>query len=190
MRRLQQMVLDPPPSADSTPIELVALDLISCDPIIVDNSDTTTTDWHVSVQLSGAAPPQGTLTVNREHINAGVFTAEFFVQPVFTFTRVDDPNDVRILDTAAEGIPPALLETIGGAPYVHQLAEGSTVFTCGTNFAPGVEEDPETGDQCCRKVGHWAGPGSPLARCRQIQRIALGKSCCPLLGQRRVMGNR
>ena len=108
--------------------------------------------------------PRGILAMrgmNREHENGGVFTAEFFVQPVFTFTQVDPPNDVRILDSAAEGIPPAMLETIGQAPYVHRLAAGSMVFTCGTNFVPGVEEDLKTGDQCCRKVGHSAGPGSP-----------------------------
>ena len=161
MRRLEQMVLDPPPSSASTPIELVALDLVSCEPIIVDFPGNPSQQWNVSVKQSTAAPPLGTLTVNREHDNGGVFTAEFLVQPVFTFTQVDPPNDVRILDTAAEGIPPAMLGTIGEAPYVHRLAEGSTVFMCGTNFAPGVEEDLETGDQCCRKVGHSAGPGSP-----------------------------
>lgn len=157
--RLEEMDLDAAENA-AVPIELVELSLGSCEPIIVtQNGGQNPQQWNVSVGLSKLTPPPGSIELTRTHQNGGIFTAEFSVQPVFTFTQVDSPSNVRILDTAELGTPPVFLETIGQAPWVFQLSPGSTVFTCGVNFAPGVEEDPETGNQCCKKVGHSAGRG-------------------------------
>ena len=42
------------------------------------------------------------MTVTKTHENGGVFDAEFFVKPVFTFTRATDPTDIRVLDLLIE----------------------------------------------------------------------------------------
>ncbi len=157
VQRLQPMILPEPGSEAQTPIELVELDLVSCDPItvIVDGADT---EWDVEVTLSEVDAGTGMIGVTRTHGNGGTFQAEFPLHPVFTFTRVDDPSQVVVLDTGLEGLPPFQFATVGQAPWVSELTGPDPPTTCGPNFAPGVEEDPETLEQCCRKVGH-AGPG-------------------------------
>ncbi len=157
VQRLQQMILPEPDSQAQTPIELVELELVSCEPITV-IIDGESVDWNVEVTLSEVPAGTGMLGVTRTHGNGGIFEAEFPLHPVFTFTRVDDPTQVRILDTGLEGLPPFQFSTIGQAPWVSELTGPDPPPICGTNFAPGVEEDPETLEQCCRKVGH-AGPG-------------------------------
>ncbi len=152
LNRLEEMVLPNPGDVATTPIELVELNLVSCDPITVQTGGTDV-EWNVSVTLSPDPVPMGTMTVTKTHENGGTFDAEFFVKPVFTFTRVTDLSDVRTLEPAF----PAPFVTLGEAPWVSDLLPG-VATPCAPGFTPGVEEDPATGDQCCKKVGH-AGPG-------------------------------
>ena len=153
MTRFQDMALDGIGATAETPIQLVALDLVSCEPIMVTTNGNEQL-WDVAVGLSDDASPLGTMQVLREHANGGTFSATFFVQPVFTFTRVNNPLDIRIFE------PPVITEfcTFPGAPWVHTADPniGGGGFPPG--IATGVEEDPVTLEQCCRKIGH-AGPG-------------------------------
>ncbi len=157
VRRQASMVLPDPDSGASVPIELTDLELESCAPITV-IIDAQPVDWDVDVSLSEVPAGQGSLNVSRTHANGGVFDAQFPLHARFTFTRVDDPAEVREFDTGDLDLAPIEFSTLGTAPWVATLTGPDPPLACGTGFAPGVEEDPVTLEQCCRKVGH-AGPG-------------------------------
>ncbi len=154
--RLASMILPGPDSVASVPVELVALALESCEPItvIIDGQPVA---WDVDVRLSDVSAGAGTLNVSRTHANGGVFDARFPLQAHFTFTRVDDPIQVREYDTGDLGLATVDLSTVGTAPWVAALTFPGSALVCGTGFVPGLVEDPVTFEQCCRKVGH-TGP--------------------------------
>ena len=172
--RLQAMEFGPLPAHGFTPIELVQLNLASCNPITVTfNGGRNAQQWDVGATLSEAAPGLGTMTVTKTHDNGGTFEAEFPVQPVFTFTRAGDPRDVRVLDTGSENLPPLSLSTRDGT-WVHQVKFASA-DPCGQDFfVPGVKEDPATGGQCCVPVCHLANV--PAHHCVVVD---LECPCCP-----------
>lgn len=144
------------PVEGSTPIELVELNLVSCEPITVTfDGGQNPQQWNVAVTLSETAQEPGTMTVTKTGTNGGTFTSDFPVQPLFTFTRVDDPTDVRVFDTGLEGLAPFSLSTID-ASWVHELSFKTIVAPCGERFVPGVKEDPDTEAQCCFPVCHLA----------------------------------
>jgi choice-of-anchor B domain-containing protein len=126
------------PYEQVTPIEIVELHLKECDPIVVDYCcGAPPTRWYVDVTLSTAAVPQpGVMTVTKTYDNGGYFTSDFKVLPKFTFTNVDNPADVRILDTGAAGIPAAELGMNEPTPWIHAHEPGGP--SCGLNFIPGV----------------------------------------------------
>ncbi len=156
MRRLDGMVLPEIDSQALVPIELVELDLVSCEPITV-IIDSQPVDWDVAATLSSTPAGQGQMQVVRTHANGGVFFAEFPLYPQLIFQRAVPPFDVRVLDLGLLG-PPLQFSTFGQAPWVSDVTIPAPPVVCGSAFAPGVEEDPGTLEQCCRKVGH-AGPG-------------------------------
>jgi hypothetical protein len=166
--RLEEMVLAGLGSTATSLIALNYLDLVSCEPIVVMTNGQGVL-WDVAVTLSAHAPPPGLMNVTRTHANGGTYRAEFSVQATFTFSRVSDPDDQIVLDTGAAGWPPLRFATVGTPPWVHTLAPGSPVFVCDTNFAPGVEEDPVTLEQCCRRVGHSAGAGHPVGHIHETE---------------------
>jgi hypothetical protein len=152
------MVLPDIPSVAQTPIELIELSLVSCQPVTV-MIDGQPDLWDVQLDLSDDPTPLiGSLQANRDHPNGGTFGAQFPVQVKFTFTQIAPPNNTVILDTGLAKLPPFVLSTVGEAPWVSDVTVAGTTFVCGTGFAPGIEEDPMTNLQCCTKVGH-AGPG-------------------------------
>ena len=174
-RRLQAMELEGPfPAQGSTPIELVQLNLVSCNPITVTfNDGQNAQQWNVAATLSETVLEPGTMTVTKTDAAGGTFTAEFPVQPVFTFTRVADPREVKVLDTGSESLPPFSLSTREGS-WVHQMSFTASVAPCGQNFVPGVKEDPDTGGQCCVPVCHLANV--PAHHCVVVD---LECPCCP-----------
>jgi hypothetical protein len=154
--RRQPMFLPSVGDTAMIPIEILQLSLVSCDPIrvVVNGMDTF---WDVAVGLSPMPTPPGSMTMTKAHLNGGTFTSELFVQPVFTFTSVEDPTQVRILDTGAEGAPPDVLRSFGPAPWVHQVDPAIGIPPCGVNFVPGVQQSlrgPDAGQQCCVVVCH------------------------------------
>ncbi len=166
VQRMQSMTFpDPLPSTQQVPIELVSLNLVSCQPITVRYCNGQPSElWNVAVSLSSTPAPSGQMTVTKTHPNGGVFTSQFFVRPVFTFTRPGD-GATRVLDTGAVGIPPVMLHSTEPAPWVHQAMIPVTPL-CGVNFVPGVQAaNVSSGpgmcvstQQCSRQVGH-EGPG-------------------------------
>lgn len=122
----------PSPVQRTVDIEIVELHLVSCQPITV-IIDSNPVEWDVAVDLSNVPAPVGSLTATKEHANGGTFSAELNVQPKFTFTKVGEPSEVRVLDTGLEGIPPIQLTTSEDAPWVHDLDPELDVSPCDGN---------------------------------------------------------
>ena len=117
VRRLDPTIdLDPPIKMDTIDIELVALHLTSIDPITVIIPGPTLTQWDVEVELSVVPAPLGQMEITKTHPNGGTFSADFSVQPRFTFTGLAAPFDVRVLDTGLEATPPLLFQLIDPNP--------------------------------------------------------------------------
>lgn len=137
---------------DVIPIELVALSLVSCEPIVVRYPSAPSELWDVNVSLSDVTPPPGSMTVRKTHCNGGTWDSVLYVQPKFTFTQVGNPSQVRILDTGVDGLPPIdfsssgpWLNSDGGFPWVTAppgFEINGIPIICGVNFVPGV--DPGT----------------------------------------------
>lgn len=110
VERLSPPVLPAPGSTDIVPIEIVALNLVSVNPITVTyNGGMTPEQWDVRVCLSSAAPqPTGQLELRAGPCNfleGGTFQSQLPVLPRFTFTRIGPPA-VQVLDFGAAMIPP------------------------------------------------------------------------------------
>ncbi|NOS99938.1 MAG: hypothetical protein HOP29_04865 [Phycisphaerales bacterium] len=138
------------------PIEIVELNLHGAQPITVTyNNGTPQQQWNVRVDLSQFGPaPQGALTVHKTHCNGGTYTSTLPVQPRFTFTRVDQPSKVEVLDTGEFGIPPIVLQQENPFPWVSNIdpSLGYLGDAC-TDFHPGIQE-PNASSQCdCQNNG-------------------------------------
>ena len=130
-----------PDGPQTIDIEIVELSLTSVDPITVSiNSGASTELWYVEMDLSGIQPTGG-MDVDHSQTNGGTFDATVPVQPLFTFTRVSNPIDVRVLDTVAEGVGPFHLGTPTPEPWVHTMLPGDMHSAAGVpagDFYPGV----------------------------------------------------
>lgn len=89
IERKSDMDLPRPPSSDTIPIEIIELQLVSCQPIVVTFNDGSQQQWNVRVDLSPTVPQPGEMTVTRTDAQGGTFDAQLPVQPLFTFTPVD-----------------------------------------------------------------------------------------------------
>jgi hypothetical protein len=125
--------IDAAPTFD---IEIVALSLVSVDPISV-VVDGTPEDWDVAVGLSSVAAPLGTLTTTRTHCNGGTYTSTLRVLPKFTFTKVSEPGQVLTLDTGEEGIPAVVLSPPFPKDWSIDLPPGIDGANYCTSFHPG-----------------------------------------------------
>ena len=159
----------------SIPIELVALNLVSCDPITVTRNGGQEPElWGLSIGLPGHGPTHtpagGTLTVTKTHTNGGTFN----VQPIFTFTRIDPPDQpaTHTYSFYYDGIPAFDLNSTGD-DWSNQNPDG--IPPNASNFYPGATPggtsvapqtialvdgplllDPRTGDPVAAGPG-WVG---------------------------------
>ena len=145
MRRSGDPVLpaDPPGAVGMIPIELISLELRSIAPITVTfNGGQNPEQWDIDITLSNADLPKlGFLTATKAHANGGTFTADFFVQPVFIFTKVADPDQMLIIDTFQRGLPPNHL-VIAAADFVHEVNPALDIILPSglSEWVPGVQE--------------------------------------------------
>lgn len=138
VQRRTDVLLGDPPSVGTVPIELVQLNLVSCNPITVTYGAGPDQLWDVHVVLSNAPPSTGGMTINKTHANGGTFTSNLVVQPVFTFTRVDIP-----LVTTAPLLRPGALTGTGS--WSHTAPPD--VLPSTNNFYPGGRpDDPQALD--------------------------------------------
>ncbi len=108
---------DPVGTVATVDLVLTELSLISRQPItVVCDDGPQTFDVHVS--LSPEPAPVGWLTATKAHANGGTFDATIYLYPLLTFTNVDHPEDVYVLDTADTLDPVDLTAT--DIPFVHE----------------------------------------------------------------------
>lgn len=149
-----------PGGSDTVPIEIVALNLVSCEPITITfNGGTSSQLWEVRVHLSVVAPQApGSITIRMTHPNGGVFDSLLPVQPRLVFQHLNGPG-VAGIDPA----PPIQLQgqaqgwTLVGGPAgffppsmgIPQMLPGVQVdgdsdgffedaLIGGSNFQPGI----------------------------------------------------
>ena len=134
--------------------EVVALNLKSTQPITVTyNGGQDPEEWDVAVDLSDIAPAAGSVDAVKTHCNGGTYTSILHVQPRFTFTKVADPGQVRVLDTGLEEIPPVTLVQ-GDSPWTSDVSDtlGLPNVVC-TDFHPGIEDPVPVADCDCNTNG-------------------------------------
>ncbi len=172
VRRLEPATIEFPGDQAVIPIEMVALSLRSCSPVIVQFDDGTSSQWDVDVVLSGNPQPTGAMVVTKDHANGGTFNSDFGVEPLFFFTRVDG------LATAGPFAPgPVILGMVGDGSWVHTPNAATGATPCGLNFAPGISEDPLTLNQCCEETCH-DGPSAGHLHCTKQCRVCPVGACC------------
>lgn len=115
VQRTQAMTFGPGTSA-TVPIELVSLNLVSCQPITVQFSGKTQ-DWDVRVAPSQTAPSQGNMTVNHTATNGGTFDSQLNVLPIFTFKGSGGTTRVLDLGAAGSGVTGGLQFQSTGTPW-------------------------------------------------------------------------
>lgn len=135
--RLDTFSLPTCSSSDTVQIEIVQLDLVSCQPITV--SGSIPPEWNVAVDLSVVSPtPPSTLTATKTHCNGGTYDAVLYVQPRFIFTRVSNPLDVRVFDTGIETIPPLQLSEVAPGTWQDTSPVGTPPCDGNDFFAAGL----------------------------------------------------
>jgi hypothetical protein len=88
----------PYPSADTVPIEIIALSLVSSNPITVTYLGGGNPElWDVRLGLSNFQQSTGQMTITKTSGTGGTFTSTFTVQPQFIFTRQSDQSQ-RVLE--------------------------------------------------------------------------------------------
>ncbi len=139
---------------ETIPIELVALNLKSCNPITVTGGPDTL--WDVTITLSPTPPPVGSMSITKTHTDGGTFDSQFFVQPLFIFTEVGNPSNVKVLDTGVEGVPPIVFEFFDRPWAITPPDLGIYVTPCAEgNFVPGVctGDRAQRGATCSNTIG-------------------------------------
>jgi hypothetical protein len=87
------------------PVRIVELSLRSMEPIGVECGGETQL-WQVDLGLS-QDQPEGQMSIHQTSPNGGTFDSNLPVVPKFTFTKIGDPTDVRVLD--AKNLGPLVL---------------------------------------------------------------------------------
>ncbi len=121
------------PAETTIPIEIVALDLVSIQPITVTYGGSGFAElWDVRVCLSGlmSGQPAGTMTIRHECPDGGTFDSVLPVVPKFTFTN-PGTGAVRVLDCGdpATGCPPIILQNQCPSGWVHTPHPMFGIFT-------------------------------------------------------------
>lgn len=130
VQRLGTASLPTVPSADSIPIEIVALNLVSCNPITVTYGIGGPELWDVRMTLTNSAP--GSMTISHTVPDGGTFTSGFFVQPTFIFTRHGDLAE-RTTNRTDNITQTSIVQWSHTAPQNAVIGSGTS------NFFPGGE---------------------------------------------------
>lgn len=131
VKRLGSAKVDAIGATDTVPIELVELSLTSIAPITVSDG----TEWHVDVNLSPSARSTGAMQLTRTHGDGGVYDAEMFVIPQFTFTEVGSGTELT-LDGATQTMGTYL--HVNNVPWIDD-ATGLLWPACAGNFVSGID---------------------------------------------------
>jgi hypothetical protein len=136
VERLQDATLPDLPSQDTIDAEIVALNLVSVQPITVTyDGGQSPEQWDVRVCLSDLPQPIGSMTIYKECVGGGTYDASLPLLPKLVFTRVSDLQE-QTLDYGLAGRSPHNLVTTG-AKWSHETEAGLSVIAAG----PGTEVD-------------------------------------------------
>ena len=117
IRRGQSAVLAGPGSSAAVPIEIVALNLVSLQPITVTyNGGTSPEQWNVSVCLSNLPQQTGQLQITAGQCpcgEGGTFSSQLPILPKLTFTRSGPPG-TAVFDYGVQALPPIQYVVNGG----------------------------------------------------------------------------
>lgn len=127
-----------PPQIDMVDIELVALSLVSTEPLEVQVKGKTQL-WDVRADVSPSRSSAGGMVIAKHDPMGGTFESQLTVFPLFRFIRQNDGNE-KMLDTGMFGLRESGTEKLTfrnrGVPWVH---------TC----PPGVLVVPRLNDNFC-----------------------------------------
>lgn len=161
VQRMAPLTLAGPGSSGTIPIQILALSLVSVNPITVTYPVAPPELWDVRVCLSSVAtqtPGTMTITAGACPGEGGTFTSFLPVKPLLIFTRIGDGQQ-RTLDPAAFGMPPIEFNALNGRwvdvpdPLLQIISAPAGLmidhdcnpstpdigpFPGGSNFVPGV----------------------------------------------------
>ncbi len=141
IRRLGSVPLLGVPDVGAVPIEIVALNLVSCNPITVTYGINPSQQWNIQVTLSSNMPqPQGQMMIRKTCCNGGMFDSQLPVLPKFIFTEVGNPSNVRVLDLGGL-MPPIMFQSTGGfwsydVPPPFDLVTCPGLVSCDNDLSP------------------------------------------------------
>jgi len=135
VRRLSHVNVPIGGSPQPVPIEIVALNLVSCQPITVTyNNGTNPEAWTVNVRLSNQPQQVGQMMISASHQDGGTFDSQLFVTPQFIFTPLSGGPSL--------GIPVGPTIGLGSARATWTLVGGPGGFSPGAHgvdpLPPGV----------------------------------------------------
>ena len=142
--------------SDTIPVEIISLNLVSCQPIIVTyNGGTNPQQWDVQVTLDG---PQGagSMTIHRSNPTGGTFDSIFPVKPRFTFTPTLGGGPIVF----NPGVPGNMSAT--GIPWLDNGPPPCGTGLGGPLFNPGTRLNE--GQPCCEESCH-EGPSPDHLHC-------------------------
>ncbi len=122
-----------PPLDQTVPIEIVALDLKSVQPITVQITGAPNQQWYFGMMLLPALPGQGQIRLHQSTPGGGTFESTILVQPRFVFVSKED------LDAAGLGLlDPASIRVRSVDPGQFGLGTPAPVpWSFQSPFAPG-----------------------------------------------------
>ncbi|MEE9554063.1 MAG: IPTL-CTERM sorting domain-containing protein [candidate division Zixibacteria bacterium] len=99
--------------SDAIEIEIVALNLVSVEPITVTYEGGTYPElWDLRVCLSDQQQLPGSMIIEQHCDQGGYFLANFPVLAKLIFTRVDPPYDQLVYDLGMNGHPPIIYDIV------------------------------------------------------------------------------
>lgn len=146
VHRMSQAILSHIGAQATVPIEIVALNLVSCEPITVTyNNGQNPEPWVVNARLSTQPQQTGTMTITLSHPDGGTFDSTLPVQPQLSFTRLTGGPTLSIpalppLSLGSTKAPWSLVGGPGGfssgAHGIDPLPAGVCVDVFGTGGCP------------------------------------------------------
>jgi hypothetical protein len=132
-------VLPGPDSSDVIPIEIIALSLISVDPITVTYQGGTSPElWDVQMGLSTFVPSRGTMTVRQTSPLGGTFDSTIPVVAKFVFTHVPS-GETRTLDWGPLGLSDYFYAN--DVPWQYDSPPNRECPSCCSNFYPSAHTE-------------------------------------------------
>jgi tetratricopeptide (TPR) repeat protein len=158
VRRLEELYLvGSLPQEGVVLAELAQLSLVGTEPIMIEGSGL----WNVRVDLVDP-PSQGEMAITQISEERGRSRLDLSFQPVLTFERVDDPNDVRVFDPTDYGYQQIVLSSVTSVPW--RIEEDYEVCS-NDSFTPGVMRIPTVAGSCCPQRCYTSDQPGVLEMC-------------------------